>query len=256
MRHKPGWLRRGQLACCGLMLSGLALAADYGAAAGSGEIRDPAAGWDHLWHDVLIDLTIIGVIFAAVTAWFLFKYRASAAGAVGTAPRLSKAAAIGWVVIPVFVFMADDLYVAASGWTLYNKFRDVPADRMEIGLESGMYAWDFTYPNGVHAQNELRVPVGKPIMMRMTSRDTIHSFFVPDFRVKEDSMPGRFTFLWFYPREAGEHVITCTEYCGVMHSYMAGKVIAMPEAEFKTWLDAEAAKLPVKKANADGGKPA
>jgi cytochrome c oxidase subunit 2 len=62
-----------------------------------------------------------------------------------------------------------------------------------------MYSWDYTYPNGVRTQNELKVPAGKPVLLRMTSRDTLHSHYIPDFRVKEDSMPGRVTYLWFYP---------------------------------------------------------
>jgi cytochrome c oxidase subunit 2 len=132
---------------------------------------------------------------------------------------------------------------------LWNDYRDVPAERMEVRLESGMYSWDYTYANGVKTQNELRVPVGKPVLLRMTSRDTIHSHFIPDFRVKEDSMPGRMTYLWFVAKAPGEHVVTCTEYCGVMHSYMAGKVVALPAAEFKTWLDQEAAKLAPAAAN-------
>jgi len=220
------------------------------ATAAPGHVNDPAAGWDHLWHEVIVDITVIGVIFALVMAWFLIKYRAKAPGQVGTAKPLSLAGAIGWAVIPIFVFLSDDLYVAANGWKLWNDYRDVPADRMEVKLESGMYSWDYTYANGVQSQNELRVPAGKPVLLRMTSRDTLHSHYIPDFRVKEDSMPGRVTYIWFLPKEPGEHVVTCAEYCGVEHSYMAGKIIAMPPAEFNAWLDKEATKL------AQAGKPA
>ncbi|EXI65361.1 MAG: Alternative cytochrome c oxidase subunit 2 [Candidatus Accumulibacter adjunctus] len=175
-----------------------------------------------------------------MTAYFIWRYRRVPGGPqVGSAPKLSPAAAVGWVVIPAFVFLADDLFLAANGWVLWNKYRDVPADRLEIHLESGMYSWDYTYPNGVQTQNELIVPAGKPILLRMTSRDTLHSHFIPDFRVKEDSMPGRTTFLWFLPREAGkEHIVTCAEYCGVMHSYMAGRVIVKTPEEFKQWYEA------------------
>jgi cytochrome c oxidase subunit 2 len=126
---------------------------------------------------------------------------------------------------------------------LWNNYRNVPTDRLEVKLESGMYSWDYTYPNGVRTQNELVVPAGKPILLRMTSRDTLHSHYIPDFRVKEDSMPGRVTYLWFYPKAPGEHVVSCTEFCGVMHSYMTGKVIVRTPDEFKTWYDQEAAKL-------------
>jgi len=215
-------------------------AGEYG---GAGRIRDPASGWNHLWNEVIIDITVIGVVFALVMAWFLFRYRRRPGGPeVGSQPRLSPAAAVGWVVIPVFVFLSDDLFVAANGWSLWNDYRTVPADRLEIALESGMYSWDYTYPNGVRVQNELRVPAGKPIMLRMTSRDTLHSHWIPDFRVKEDSMPGRVTYMWFYPDKPGEHVITCGAYCGIMHSYMAGKLIVMPPADYQAWLDQEAAR--------------
>ncbi len=104
-------------------------------------------------------------------------------------------------------------------------------------------SWDYTYPNGVQTQNVLRVPAGKPVMLRMTSRDVVHSHFIPDFRVKEDSMPGRITYLWFYPQEPGKHIVSCGEYCGIMHSYMVGNLIVMPEDEFNAWYEQEGAKV-------------
>lgn len=210
---------------------------------------DPAAGWDRLWNLVILDITVIGVGFALVIAWFLFRYRARKPGDTGSAPVMTVAAAVGWAAIPTFLFLADDLYIAANGWKLWNDYRDVPADRLEVKLESGMYSWDYTYANGVRTQNELRVPAGKPVLLRMTSRDTLHSHFIPDFRVKEDSMPGRVTYLWFHPKVPGEHVVTCAEYCGVMHSYMAGKIIVLPQAEFDEWLAREATRL------ANAGQP-
>ncbi len=226
-----------------LLASWAASAAEYAGGSTPAPIRNPAAGWNHLWNEVIIDITVIGVIFALVMAYFLIRYRRRPGDPeVGNAPRLSPAAAVAWVVIPVFVFLSDDLFIAANGWTLWNNYRDVPADRIEVQLESGMYSWDYTYSNGVRTQNELRVPAGKAVMLRMTSRDTLHSHWIPDYRVKEDSMPGRVTYLWFYPDKPGEHVVTCGAYCGVMHSYMAGRLIVMPEDEFNTWLAQEAAR--------------
>ena len=206
-------------------------------------IADPALGWDKLWHEVIVDITIIGVLFALLAAWFIWKYRRRPDRQEGEPPKLSPAAAVSWAVIPVFVFLADDFYLAANGWQLWNTYRDVPAERMEVKLESGMYSWDYTYPNGVQVQNELRVPAGMPIVLRMTSRDTLHSHFIPDFRVKEDSMPGRVTYLWFHPKKPGEHLVTCAEFCGVMHSYMSGKIVVLPPAEFDIWYAVEAKKL-------------
>jgi len=206
-------------------------------------INDPAAGWDKVWHTVIVDISIMGILFALLTVFFVIKYRRKDPDQVGKPPKLTAAMAVGWALIPAFIFMADDFYLAAKGWKLWNDYRQVPADRMEIKLESGMYSWDYTYPNGVQAQNELRVPAGKPIMLRMTSRDVVHSHYIHEFRVKEDSMPGRVTYMWFYPKNVGEYIVSCNEYCGIMHSLMTGKVIAMPEEEFNQWYEEAASQL-------------
>jgi cytochrome c oxidase subunit 2 len=222
-------------------------------AAAAPVINDPARGWDRLWHEYLVDVGIIFVVFAAMGAWFMLRYRRRSPDEEGRPPQLSRMAAVGWVVIPVFVFMADDFYLAAKSWQLWSIYRDVPADRLEVKLESAMWRWEFTYPNGVQATNELRVPAGKPVMLRMTAADVVHSFYLPDFRVKEDSMPGRVTYLWFYPQKTGEYLATCAEYCGMMHSKMVGKVIVVPPAEFAAWYEGEAKKLAQAKPAPVGG---
>ncbi len=226
-----------------LAAAGPVLAEKYIPTLEGGKIVDPAAGWDRLWATVLTDITVMGVAFAIATFILVWKYRRRPGYEGGGAKPLSTGAAIAWVVIPTFIFLADDFYIAANGWQLWNVQRTVPADRLEVKLESGMYSWDYTYPNGVRTQNELKVPAGKPVLLRMTSRDTIHNHYLPDFKVKEDSMPGRVTYLWFYPQKPGEHLVTCTEYCGVMHSYMAGKVIVLPPGEYNAWYEQEGTKL-------------
>ena len=83
-------------------------------------IKDPAAGWDRLWFEVLVDITVLGVAFALVTAWFILRYRRRNPNEVGRAEKLTAAAAVGWTVIPMFIFMADDFFLAANGWQLWN----------------------------------------------------------------------------------------------------------------------------------------
>jgi cytochrome c oxidase subunit 2 len=232
-------------------LATLLLAAPVWASAAAGavaegamvKIKDPAREWDHLWHEVIVDISIIGVLFALVTAWFIWNSRRRPGNEVGASTKLTPAGAVGWVVLPVFVFLSIDLYTAANGWVLWNSYRDVPANRLEVKLEAGMYSWDYTYPNGVRTQNELIVPAGTPVLLRMTSRDTLHSHYIPDFRVKEDSMPGRITYLWFNPTKPGEHIVTCAEYCGVMHGYMAGRLILKAPEEYATWMKDEETRL-------------
>jgi len=213
----------------------LLLTAPAATFAGGEGVPDPAAGWDRLWDEVLVDITLIGVAFAAVTAWFMWRFRRRRPDEEGRPPRLSTGAAVGWAVVPAFVFMADDFFLAARGWELWQQYRTVPEGALEVRLESAMWSWTYTYPNGAVTVNELRVPAGRPVLLRMTSRDVVHSHFIPDFRVKEDSMPGRITYLWFYPKRPGEHVVACAEYCGLLHSRMAGKVIVMEPEAFAAW---------------------
>src|SRR5947209_10248429 len=97
--------------------------------------------------------------------------------------------------------------------------------------------WKFAYPEGAHSISTLYVPAGRPIKLILTSRDVIHSFFVPDFRLKQDVLPGRYVTLWFEVPEPGRHEILCTEFCGVGHSTMRGEVIALDPSDFARWLD-------------------
>lgn len=86
------------------------------------------------------------------------------------------------------------------------------------------------------------VPAGRPVKLIMQSRDVLHSFFVPDFRIKQDLMPNRYTTQWFQADNPGTHIIFCTEYCGSGHSAMMGRVVVLPQEEFETWLATEKAK--------------
>jgi len=206
-------------------------------------MRDPAVGFEHLWNEVLWDITIIGVLFSLVAVYLLIKYRRKSPGQEGSGPKLTLVQSLTWALIPVFIFMADDIFLAAKGWSLWNDYRRVPEGAYEVDLKSAMWSWNFTHEGGVTATNELRVPAGRPVLVKMTSMDTVHSMYLPEFKVKEDSMPGRITYLWFLPREPGEYLITCAEYCGMLHSSMMGKVIAMPEEEFFSWLHEEQRKV-------------
>src|SRR5207248_8043208 len=80
------------------------------------------------------------------------------------------------------------------------------------------------------------VPLGKPVRLTMTSQDVIHSFFIPAFRVKQDVVPGRYSYLWFTAEKVGEYHLFCAEYCGTQHSGMIGKVVVNTPADYQAWL--------------------
>lgn len=226
-------------------LTGLAVLTAAATASASGALPDPAADWDVLWTKVLWDLVAIGTVFGIAAAYMMFKYRANAPDAVGSAPKLSRMQAYAWALIPAALFMADDFFMAAKGWTLWNTQRNVPANAMEVKVYGSMWNWEFEYPNGVITSydvdakegNGLVVPVGTPVVLRMTSNDVIHSFGMANYRIKEDVMPGRITYIWFNPKEAKESWVTCVEFCGTRHSYMYAPVKAIPEADYKKWME-------------------
>lgn len=205
----------------------------------AGKVPDPTGDWNHLFNHVMVDIAIIGVVFGLAAIFMLVKYRATSPGQQGQGPKLSAVQAIALAVIPAVVFMADDFFLAANGWVLWNTQRTVPAGAIEIRLTANQFYWDFEYANGATTTNELKVPVGKPVVMRMTSNDVVHSFGIPDFRIKEDAVPGRKTFLWFVAKEPGKTLATCGEYCGMGHPQMPAWIEAVPPAEFDAWYQSQ-----------------
>jgi cytochrome c oxidase subunit 2 len=107
---------------------------------------------------------------------------------------------------------------------------------MDVYVQGKKWMWQFAYPGGPNGVDVLRVPAGRPVRLLLTSRDVIHSFFVPDFRIKQDAVPGRYTETWFKANGPGRHQVFCAEYCGIGHSAMLGEVEVLEPAEFDAWL--------------------
>lgn len=145
---------------------------------------------------------------------------------------------IVWTVIPVLLVMAMFYF----GFEGFRTLRNVPPDAMTVKVTGRMWDWSFRYENGKESR-KLYVPVDRPIKLAMTSVDVLHSFFIPAFRVKEDVVPGRETYLWFRPQSTGPADIFCAEYCGQQHAYMMSEVIVMEPGEFAGWLEAPADSL-------------
>lgn len=135
-----------------------------------------------------------------------------------------------WTVIPTLLVLVM-FYI---GWRSFAVIRHTPKEVMTIRVTARQWSWLFSYENGKQS-DLLRVPMGKPVKMLITSADVIHSFYIPAFRIKEDCVPKMETYMWFTAREEGTYDIFCTEYCGLGHSGMVSKVIVMPDREFAGW---------------------
>jgi cytochrome c oxidase subunit 2 len=173
------------------------------------------------------------MIIAAVV--MLIKYRAKSPDQVGGLKKLTTVQSIAWALIPAAIFMADDFFLAANGWTVWNDYRRVPENAMEIKVTAYQWYFEFEYDDGTITE-ELVMPHNQPVVLRMTSEDVLHDFGLPGFRVKEDIMPGRITYIYLNPVDIRETFVQCAEYCGQNHSQMTTSVRVVPQADFDAWL--------------------
>jgi cytochrome c oxidase subunit 2 len=174
-----------------------------------------------------------GVVSALVA--FVVLYRRKRPGEMPERTGHNTPLEITWTVLPFVVVMGLFL-VGFKGWMNSSV---APAGAYEIQVQAAKWLWTFTYPNGVVTTDELRVPVGRPVRLVMSSRDVLHSLYIPTFRVKNDLIPGSYTSVWFEATEVAETPLECTEYCGTNHSNMLAKVVVMAEDDFNGWLEAE-----------------
>ncbi|MEO0335515.1 MAG: cytochrome c oxidase subunit II, partial [Pseudomonadota bacterium] len=137
-----------------------------------------------------------------------------------------------WSFIPFLIFML----VFGWGWYIYKDMRTFPKDSIEIHVVGQKWNWNFMYKNGKETVEEMVVPVNQPVKLIITSKDVLHSFYVPAFRVKQDAVPGRYTALGFTSTKKGTFQVFCTEYCGDAHSSMLSKVRVVSMEDYEEWL--------------------
>ena len=210
-------------------------------------------------HDVdavfIFILVIAGFFFVltqGLLIYFAVRYRRRKGEEVST-PYITgnHALEIVWIVIPSLLLVG----IFAYGLVVFLRMRTPLPGAVEVQVTASQFQWSFKYPDGRTSANELRLALGKPVKLIMTSRDVIHGFFIPDYRQKQDVLPGSYTYLWLLPKRAGTFDIYCSQYCGTGHSLMRGTLIVMPEADYLSWEQGERKKLQAgTQAPADKGK--
>jgi len=143
-----------------------------------------------------------------------------------------------WKLEVIFIGSAVVVSTFFFFWGAYKylKISQATDDALELFVLGKQWMWKVQYPEGQREINRLHIPVNQPIMLRLTSQDVIHSFYVPAFRVKQDVVPGRYTTLWFEATKTGTFKLECAEYCGTDHSRMLGEVVVMSAPDFARWL--------------------
>ncbi len=187
-----------------------------------------------------VDTTFLGIYWLSVimflgitipAVYFAWRYRYKP-GRVTPHQTHNTALEVLWSAGPLI------LCVGLFFWGLdgYMKLVVAPGEAMEVLVTGKQWLWTFEYPDGSRTINDLHVPVNKPVKLVMTSDDVLHSFFVPNMRVKQDVVPGRYTQVWFTPIHRELTYFTCAEYCGKDHSNMKGKLTVESDEEFANFM--------------------
>ena len=187
---------------------------------------------DELYYFIFYISVVVFLGLGGAALYFLFKYRRREGGPEAVPIHHNTVLEIMWSVGPLIIL----LVIFAWGFKGYLSLAMAPRDSMEIHAYGKRWSWEFEYPNGTKTVAELRVPVGRPVKIIMTSQgdpggNVLHSLFIPAFQVKADVLPNRYNTLWLHATQTGEFQIFCTEYCGAGHSDMLAKAIVRePEA--------------------------
>jgi cytochrome c oxidase subunit 2 len=191
-----------------------------------------AAQVDAIYFFMVAVTAFFSILIAALIVLFAIKYRRRHRNEVGHAIHGSLALELLWTIIPFFIVMVMFVWGAKVFFDLYRP----PVGAMEVYVVGKQWMWKVQHMDGQREINELHVPTGRPVKLIMGSEDVLHSYYIPDFRVKADVIPGRYNVLWFTATKPGTYHLFCAEYCGTKHSGMVGSIVAMEPGDFQAWL--------------------
>ncbi len=230
---------------------------------GGRSMADGASMVDSIFMFIFWVSTAVFIPYVVMMMYWAFKYRRRPGTIAPASPSHNTLLELSWSIIPLGFFA----YMFFEGFHGYIARMVIPSDAIELQLTGRKWNWSMLYPNGAEPPEQkdiglsnkvpiFYVPEDKPVKIRMISQDVIHAFWVPDFRVKIDVQPNRYTSYWFKPTKLDEastgtlpdgekyrdHFVFCAEYCGDQHSEMSGIIRVVPEGYFNQvinkWNDA------------------
>ncbi|MDX1491372.1 MAG: cytochrome c oxidase subunit II [Pseudohongiellaceae bacterium] len=227
-----------------------------------------ASNWGSIDFTINLTFWVTGAVFVAVNlflAYSVYRYRHKEGQKAVYEPENAKLE-VGLSVITAIGVVA----MLAPGLFVWATFVTVPDEAAEFEVVGQQWQWSFRYPGedgvlgtvdtqyiseanpfGVNPDDPngqddvlvkdpvMYVPIDKPVKALLRSKDVLHNYTVPQFRVKMDMVPGMVTYLWFTPTLLGEYDILCEELCGIGHHVMRGKIVVAEQAEYDAWIDAQ-----------------
>ena len=251
-----------------------------GSSTGLAEIRETSVWWlprnvsnfgheiDFIFYVILWLTGITGVLVFSTMIYFLVKYRRRP-GVAAIHSHGNNTLEVVWTTIPVFIFLGLAIY----GNEMWARMRmeTPPADALQVAIVGEQFGWNLRYPgpDGKLAKmdsqkitkanpfgidpadpdgqddfttyNDMVIPVGKAVRLHLGSKDVIHSFYVPEFRLYQDMVPGRvYDFVWFKTDATGQFQLACNQLCGQGHYKMFGKLGVVTQEEYEAWAKGKA----------------
>jgi cytochrome c oxidase subunit 2 len=193
--------------------------------------------------DTLLDVMIVlsSFVFSIVIVmlgYSVWRYRAKPGDESDGEPiHGNTRLEIAWTLIPTIIV----LFGAGYSWVILDDIEAREPNRLEVDVTAQQFKWSFEYPEYGIRSNELHVPVNRQASFQMTAYDVIHSFWVPEWRVKKDLVPGLATSVAATPDAEGTYSLICTEYCGTGHATMRAFVKVESQEEFDAWVQEQEA---------------
>lgn len=203
---------------------------------------------DKLWNGIFVLVTVAFFLTEGALVWFVFRYRERPGRKAYYFPDHKGLETIWWVV-PGAVL----LFLALYQWNTWAEAKlRVPDEQtaLRVQINAKQFEWNVRYPgpdgefateDDITLTNQLYIPMGKNILIQLRAVDVIHSFFLPNLRVKQDIVPGTTTLVWFDATKTGTYEIACSELCGLGHYRMRARLFISTQEEFDAWLQEKVA---------------
>jgi cytochrome c oxidase subunit 2 len=198
--------------------------------------------------DTLLDVMIVlsAFVFSLVMVmlfYALWKFKAKPGDESDGEPiHGNTRLEVAWTLIPTIIV----LFGAGYSWVVLDDIEEPAENPLKVQVFSQQFAWSFGYPGKGNAwsEGEMHVPLGRQVHFKMHAQDVIHSFWVPEWRIKKDAVPGLTTTAIVTPDKPGTYQLVCTELCGFGHAAMRATVVVEPAAEFRKWVGGLKDKVP------------
>lgn len=204
------------------------------------DVSPYGAGIDALFHLIYVLTAIVFLAVTVVMLVFLVHYRAQA-GRRARYTHGNTTVEIVWTVVPAAIF----IWLGVLSKSQWEQIRmTIPPTDTMIRVTAKQFNWEILYPgpdgqfgtsDDKQVDNEIHIPVGQPIRVILSSKDVIHSLFLPNLRFKQDAVPGRDIHAWFQANKPGKYEVPCAELCGFGHSGMKGWLYALTVADYQRW---------------------